>query len=115
LVWAILSTVFCCLPLGLVAIVNSTRVSGLWSQGLHAEAEAAAKKAKRWTIISVVAWAILALGAIILWVIFVIFAVSESENNHHGGPGHSTTRTSEPSSTSTHAPRHHHSSTPPSP
>ena len=49
LVWSILATLFCCLPLGIVAIVKSTQVSGLWAQGQYAEArtrfEAAAEVA----------------------------------------------------------------------
>ena len=35
LVWAILSTVFCCLPLGIVAIVKASKVDALWAQGLQ--------------------------------------------------------------------------------
>ncbi|WP_197513887.1 CD225/dispanin family protein, partial [Mycobacterium sp. 1165178.9] len=33
LVWAILCTVLCCLPFGIVSIVYSNKVSGLWAQG----------------------------------------------------------------------------------
>ena len=33
LVWGILVTVLCCLPLGIVSIVKATQVSGLWGQG----------------------------------------------------------------------------------
>jgi len=39
MVWAILSTVLCCLPLGVVSIVKSSQVSSLWFQGFHAEAQ----------------------------------------------------------------------------
>ena len=56
LVWSILVTLFCCLPLGIVAIVKSASVNGLWAQGQYAEAQAAAASAKngdlggrRWT------------------------------------------------------------------
>ena len=41
LVWAILCTVLCCLPLGIVAIVKATSVEKLWSQGRHYEAQRA--------------------------------------------------------------------------
>jgi ABC-type Fe3+ transport system permease subunit len=68
LVWAILCTVLCCLPLGIVSIVYSTKVSGLWSQGRYAEAQAAADNAKKWAIISAVVGAVVALIAVILWV-----------------------------------------------
>ncbi|CAG7278137.1 hypothetical protein PICSAR47_03035 [Mycobacterium avium subsp. paratuberculosis] len=40
----------CCLPLGIVSIVYSTKVSGLWAQGRYAEAQASADSAKKWVI-----------------------------------------------------------------
>lgn len=45
LVWSILSTIFCCLPTGIVAIVYSSKVNSLWDSGEHAEAIEAARKA----------------------------------------------------------------------
>ena len=33
LVWAILSTVLCCMPLGIVAIIKATSVDTLWTAG----------------------------------------------------------------------------------
>lgn len=48
LVWAILCTVLCCLPLGVVAIIKSTSVNSLWSQGKHAEAQKAADDTKKY-------------------------------------------------------------------
>lgn len=55
LVWAILVTVLCCLPFGIVSIVYSTKVSGLWTQGRYAEAQSAADSAKKWAIIGAIA------------------------------------------------------------
>jgi predicted secreted protein len=55
LVWSILVTLFCCLPLGIVAIVKSSQVSGLWAQGQYAEAQAAAASAKKFVTWSVIA------------------------------------------------------------
>jgi len=55
LVLSILVTLFCCLPLGIVAIVKSASVNGLWAQGQYAEAQAAAASAKKFTIWSAVA------------------------------------------------------------
>lgn len=48
LVWAILCTVLCCLPLGVVEIIKSTSVNSLWSQGKHAEAQKAADDTKKY-------------------------------------------------------------------
>ncbi|GEE01180.1 hypothetical protein nbrc107696_16260 [Gordonia spumicola] len=68
LVWAILTTVLCCLPLGIVAIVKSTSVSKLWAAGDHAGAQQAADDAKKFAI-----WGAAA-GAIVL-VLYIIFIV----------------------------------------
>jgi predicted secreted protein len=54
LVWSILVTLFCCLPFGIVAIVKSSQVNGLWAQGRYAEAQASADSAKKWVIWSAV-------------------------------------------------------------
>jgi cytochrome b561 len=54
LVWSILVTIFCCLPFGIVAIVKSSQVSGLWAQGRYAEAQASADSAKKWVTWSVI-------------------------------------------------------------
>ena len=76
LVWAILTTVFCCLPLGIVSIVYSTKVSGLWSQGRYAEAQAAADNAKKWAIISAIVGAVV--GVIVVILFFFMFTVGVS-------------------------------------
>lgn len=52
LVWSILSTVLCCVPLGIVAIIFSNKVDTLWAQGDYAGAEDAAKKAKLFCFIA---------------------------------------------------------------
>jgi len=73
LVWAILCTVLCCLPFGIVSIIYSTKVSGLWAQGQYAEAQAAASNAKKWAIIGAIAGPIIYVVFTVLW--FVLFAV----------------------------------------
>ncbi len=55
LVWGILCAVLCCLPFGVVSIIYSSKVSGLWSQGRYREAQAAADNAKKWAIWGAVA------------------------------------------------------------
>lgn len=54
LIWSILATVLCCLPLGVVAIVYSAKVDNLWNAGNRIGAIEAAKNAKMYTIISAV-------------------------------------------------------------
>ena len=48
LVWSILVTIFCCMPFGIPAIVNSAKVDRLWSEGDYQGAKDAAKSAKTW-------------------------------------------------------------------
>lgn len=55
LVWAVLTTVLCCLPFGVVSIVYATQVSTLHAQGLYAQAENASRKARLWAIVSAAA------------------------------------------------------------
>jgi len=52
LVWAILSTLFCCLPLGIVSIVYAAQVDGKRAAGDIAGAREAAGKAKFWALLS---------------------------------------------------------------
>ena len=68
LVWAILSTVLCCLPLGIVAIVKASKVDSLWAQGLQDEAIQTAKDAKKWAIIGAASGAIF----IVLYFLFCV-------------------------------------------
>jgi hypothetical protein len=68
LVWGILVTVLCCLPLGIVSIVKSTQVSGLWAQGRAAEAQQAADDAKKYAV-----WG--AIAGVIVFVIVVIINI----------------------------------------
>lgn len=50
LVWAILSTILCCIPLGIVSIVFSTQVNSKWAVGDVLGAQAASAKAKKFAI-----------------------------------------------------------------
>jgi Interferon-induced transmembrane protein len=77
LVWAILCTVLCCLPLGIVSIVYSNKVSGLWAQGRFAEAQTAADNAKKWAIIGAIVGVV---GAVILVVLYAVIGVVAISN-----------------------------------
>ena len=58
LVWVILATVMCCVPLGIPGILQATKVDSLWAQGQYDAAEEAAQKAKNWAIAAAVTGAI---------------------------------------------------------
>ena len=60
LVWGILVAVLCCLPFGIVSIIQAAKVSGLWAQGRYAEAQKASDDAKKWAIWGVVAGVVVA-------------------------------------------------------
>ncbi len=64
LVWAILVTLFCFLPTGIVAIVYASQVSSKLQAGDIAGAREASNKAKMWTIISAVAGVVLAIALV---------------------------------------------------
>lgn len=67
LIWAILTTLFCCLPLGIVSIVFAAQVDGKLASGDYAGAVAASENAKKWAIIAAVSGIVL----LILYIIFV--------------------------------------------
>lgn len=50
LVWAIVSTILCCLPTGIVAIVYACKVDNLYLMGDYQGAVEASNKARNWAI-----------------------------------------------------------------
>lgn len=70
LVWAILTTIFCFWPTGIVAIIKSTKVDSLWTSGQYAAAQEASDDAKKWSIITAIVGVVVSL--LILIPIFVI-------------------------------------------
>ncbi|HWL91472.1 MAG TPA: CD225/dispanin family protein [Actinomycetota bacterium] len=64
LVWAILVTLLCFLPTGIVAIVFASQVTSKLQAGDVAGATEASNKAKMWTIISAVAGVVLAIALV---------------------------------------------------
>ena len=54
LVWAILSTIFCCLPLGIASIVFAAQVNGKYAAGDVAGAQESSAKARRLAMIAAV-------------------------------------------------------------
>ena len=69
LVESILVTLFCCLPFGIVGIVNAANVNAQFDAGDYAAAEKASKEAGKWTKIGF--W--VGLGCIVLFFMFYFF------------------------------------------
>ncbi|GAA4903849.1 CD225/dispanin family protein [Mucilaginibacter defluvii] len=68
LVESILATIFCCIPLGIVAIVNAASVNNRFDAGDYIGAENASKQAGKWTKISF--WV-----GIVFWILYILFFV----------------------------------------
>jgi predicted secreted protein len=66
LVWSILTTLFCCLPLGIVSIVYAAQVNGKWAAGDVAGANDSSAKAKRFAIIGAV------VGVVVLGIYLIV-------------------------------------------
>lgn len=81
LAWAIISTVLCCLPLGIVSIVYAAQVNSKWSAGDAAGAMEASRKARTFALWGTVIGAAVA----VLWVLLVVaggVAVNGSVNRY---------------------------------
>ena len=76
LVFAILSTVLCCLPAGIVAIVYAASVDGKALAGDIAGAQRASQNAKLWCMVSVGA-------ALTIGVLYGLFIVAMIVLGHH--------------------------------
>lgn len=63
LVWSILATCLCCIPLGIVSIIKSSKVNELWAQGDAFGARKAANDAKKYAI-----W-----SALVIPIFFIVF------------------------------------------
>jgi magnesium-transporting ATPase (P-type) len=77
LVWAILTTLLCCLPFGIVSIVYSSKVDSLYNAGDYMGAQNAANNAKKWAMWSAIIGGVMTVIVIILYVIIIAGAVAE--------------------------------------
>ncbi len=83
LVQAILTTIFCCLPFGIVAIVFAAQVNGKLAAGDYAGAMQTSKQAKMWC------WLAFGIGLAINVVCFIVYAIgmfAAISSATHGGP-----------------------------
>jgi uncharacterized membrane protein len=67
---AIISTILCCLPTGIVSIIYATKVNNLYEDGNYDDATQASKNAKTWGLVSIGI-------AVVGWLIYMlIFGVA---------------------------------------
>lgn len=72
LVESILVTILCCLPFGIVGIINAAKVDSAYKQGQIAEAERASKEAGKWTKIGFFC----GLGVVVIYLIMMALGVA---------------------------------------
>ncbi|GAA4347954.1 hypothetical protein GCM10023185_03400 [Hymenobacter saemangeumensis] len=68
LVESILVTIFCCLPFGIVGIINAAAVNSKYSAGDYAGALESSKSAGKWTKIGL----FVGIGVYVLYIVFVV-------------------------------------------
>jgi uncharacterized membrane protein YvbJ len=78
LVFAILATVFCCLPAGIPAIIYAAQVNSKLQAGDLAGAQAASNNAKMWCLISLG----FGLGSIVLYGVLIMAGVLSGIHQH---------------------------------
>ena len=64
---AIITTILCCLPAGIVSIVYATQVNSKWQAGDYEGAQRASKNAKTW-------WIVAAVTGVVLGIIYFAFS-----------------------------------------
>ena len=72
LVFAILATVLCCLPTGIVAIIYAAQVNGKLQVGDYAGAQVASNNAKMWCLISLGLGLAVSIGYVLLMMLGVL-------------------------------------------
>ena len=72
LVWAILTTIFCCLPFGIVSIIFAAQVNSKWMVGDYAGAQNSSKNAKIWAWVSFG----VALFGLVIWFVLLALGVA---------------------------------------
>ncbi|MBP3419178.1 MAG: CD225/dispanin family protein [Marinifilaceae bacterium] len=77
LLWAILTTCFCCLPFGVYAIIKSSKVESLYAMGDYEGAYKASHDAKKWSIISAVAAGIVSVLYFMIILLAGLFGANE--------------------------------------
>ena len=77
LAWAILTTLFCCLPFGIAAIVYASQVDSRWAAGDYDGALDSSRRARNWSL----AAAITGFGIVLLYILFVAIIALIAVNN----------------------------------
>lgn len=63
---AIITTICCCLPLGIVAIIKANEVNTLYMSKQYTAAAVAADEAKKWSYVGIIC-------CVIFWAVYLLF------------------------------------------
>lgn len=74
---SILTTICCCLPLGIVGIVFASQVNSKYALGDYEGALQASKEAKKWMTWGIIAGVIINIGIYFIWGSVLIAAFSQ--------------------------------------
>lgn len=98
LVWAVLCTLLCCVPFGIVSIVYATKVNKLWTDGRYPEAQKASRRARRWAVAGAIVGPVVYAAAVIAYVFLVVLAVKVEQQPPAptSSPSYSVTTTETP-------------------
>lgn len=69
--WAVLSTVLCCMPIGIYSVIQASKVNGLYNSGFYDEAQHMADEAKKWAGIGAIAGLVF---SALYFIILLVFA-----------------------------------------
>jgi hypothetical protein len=83
LVESILVTIFCCLPFGIVGIINAAAVNTKWSQGDYEGARIASIGAGKWTKIGFFVGIGINVLLAVLWVLGVGAAIMQGRTGNY--------------------------------
>jgi len=77
LVWAIITTLFCCLPLGIVSILHAGKVDNLYSSGQYEAAKQESAKAKQWAVYAAIT------GVVLYILYFIVLALGSAYTTNY--------------------------------
>ncbi len=78
---ALLVTIFCCIPFGVIGILEANKVEPLYRQGLYEDAMHHSKLAKKWTLWGFFTMLGFCILYAIFWIIFFVFVAAAASGS----------------------------------
>lgn len=77
IVGTVMSGSLCCIPIGLPGLLAAVKVNRLYESGQYAEAQEASERARKWSVIGIVAGIIGIVAVIVLEIAAFMFQISQ--------------------------------------